>query len=91
MDPCEVSICLKYPVLDNKGWLAAVSVLAVLVPLFVAFMCIIYWRNKKHKDSKIKQLKKELAGKERDKKELEEKLAHKEQGKFTYHDIFFLT
>ena len=68
---------------------ATVSVLAVLFLLFIAFIYFIYRRNKKQSDLKIQQLETELVAKERRKKELEEKLAHKEQGKFTYQDALF--
>ena len=84
VDSCEILICLKYHVLDNKGWVATVSTLTVFFLLFMSFMCFKYLRNKKQNDLKIKQLEGELAGKERCKKELEKKLAQKEQGKFIY-------
>ena len=89
MGICLILIFLEYSILDYKGLKAIVSVLAVLFLLFIAFMYFIYGRNKKQSDLKIQQLEKELVGKERRKKELEEKLAHKEQGKFTYEDALF--
>ena len=87
MDHCEILICTKYSVLDNKGWVATVSILTPLFLLFIAFQYITYRRNLRRYRRDIQQLKKELAGKERDKKELEEKLAHTEQGKLVYQDI----
>ena len=75
---------------DCKGLKATVSILAVLFPLFIAFMYyFVYWRNKKQSNLKIQHLETELVGKERGKKESEEKLAQKEQGKFIYQDILF--
>ena len=83
-------ICLEYSFLDCKRLKATVSILAVLFPLFIAFMYyFVYRRNKKQSNLKIQDLETELAGKERDKRELEEKLAHTEQGKFVYQDILF--
>lgn len=55
----------------------------------MVFMCFKYWRDKKQKDSKIKQLKVELASKESGKKELEKQLAQKNKGKFIYQDLLF--
>ena len=55
----------------------------------MVFMCFKYWRDKKQKDSKIKQLKIELASKERGKKELEKQLAQKNKGKFIYQNLLF--
>ena len=49
----------------------------------------VYRRNKKQSNLKIQHLETELAGKERDMRELEENLAHTEQGKFVYQDILF--
>ena len=83
-------ICLEYSFLDCKRLKATVSILAVLFPLFIAFMYyFVYRRNKKQSNLKIQHLENELAGKELDKRELEEKLAHTEQGKFVYQDILF--
>ena len=83
-------ICLEYSFLDCKRLKATVSILAVLFPLFIAFMYyFVYRRNKKQSNLKIQHLETELAGKELDKRELEEKLAHTEQGKFVYQDILF--
>ena len=82
--------CLEYSVLDCKGLKATVSILAVLFPLFIAFMYyFVYRRNKKQSNLKIQHLETELAGNERDQRELEENLAHTEQGKFVYQDILF--
>ena len=86
MGLCQILIYLEYFILDYKGLKATVSVLAVLFLLFIAFIYFIYRRNKKQSDLKIQQLETELVGKERREKELEEKLAHKEQGKFIYQD-----
>ena len=83
-------ICLEYSFLDCKRLKATVSILAVLFPLFIAFMYyFVYRRNKKQSNLKIQDLETELAGKECDKRKLEEKLAHTEQGKFVYQDILF--
>ena len=83
-------ICLEYSFLDCKRLKATVSILAVLFPLFIAFMYyFVYRRNKKQSNLKIQHLETELADKERDMRELEENLAHTEQGKFVYQDILF--
>lgn len=89
MNPFEILIFLKYHILDNKGWVVTVSTLTVFFLLLMAFMCFKYWRDKKQKDSKIKQLEIELASKERGKKELEKQLAQKNKGKFIYEDLLF--
>ena len=83
-------ICLEYSFLDCKRLKATVSILAVLFQLFIAFMYyFVYRRNKKQSNLKIQHLETGLAGKELDKRKLEEKLAHTEQGKFVYQDILF--
>ena len=73
--------------MDYKGLKLTVSNSAVLFLVFIAFMYFIYQCNKKQSDFKIQQLETELDGKERRKKELEEKLGHKEQSKCIYQDI----
>ena len=88
MGPCEINMFML-AILDCKGLKATVSILAVLFPLFIAVMYFVYRRNKKQNNSKIQHLETELAGKERGKKESEEKLAQQEQGNFIYQDILF--
>lgn len=88
MGPCEINMFML-AISDCKGLKATVSILAVLFPLFIAVMYFVYRRNKKQNNSKIQHLETELVGKERGKKESEEKLAQKEQGKFIYQDILF--
>ena len=89
MGPCEINMFML-AISDCKGLKATVSILAVLFPLFIAFMYyFVYRRNKKQSNLKIQHLETELAGKERDQRELEENLAHTEQGKFVYQDILF--